>query len=108
MNINNKKLLGQIIKRIRKSNGLTQEKLAEAVGIETGSLSAIESGRHFPSLITLEKIASKLNVRLQAFFDFNDSMSDLEMKDAIRENLDKMRSQDVICVYKLTEHYKNS
>ena len=58
----NKKLLGKRIKEIRKNNSLTQEKLAELVGIETMSLSAIESGRHFSSMPTLEKIASILKV----------------------------------------------
>ena len=53
--MDNKKLLGKRIKEIRKQKNLTQEQLAELIQIETGSLSAIESGRHFPSLPTLEK-----------------------------------------------------
>ena len=36
-----KKLLGKRIKEIRKARGLTQEKLAELIDIETCSLSAI-------------------------------------------------------------------
>lgn len=56
--MDNKKLLGKRIKEIRKAKDMTQEKLAELINIETGSLSAIESGRHFPSLPTVEKIAN--------------------------------------------------
>ena len=60
--MDNKKLLGKRIKEIRKQKNLTQEQLAELIQIETGSLSAIESGRHFPSLPTLEKISATLDV----------------------------------------------
>lgn len=66
---NNKKLLGKRIKQIRKNAGYTQEKLSELIGIETGSLSGIESGRCFPSLVTLEKIAKVLNVKLKTFLN---------------------------------------
>lgn len=65
-----KKLLGKRIKEIRKARGLTQEKLAELIDIETCSLSAIEIGRHYPSMPTIEKIAENLDVELKAFFEF--------------------------------------
>ena len=83
----NKKLLGKRIKQIRKNAGLTQEKLSELIGIETGSLSGIESGRSFPSLVTLEKISKILNVELKAFFDFDNSMTINDMKKVIIKNI---------------------
>lgn len=102
----NKKLLGQRIQELRKLNGFTQEKLAEAIGIESGSLSAIESGRHFPSLLTLEKIAKKLDTQLQSFFEFHDALSEEEIKQKLRENLEKMRHRDIVGIYKFTEYIK--
>lgn len=54
--MDNKKLLGKRIKSIRKSQGLTQEKLSEMIDLETSSLSGIESGRFYPSLHVLEKL----------------------------------------------------
>ena len=78
--MNNKKLLGKRIKELRKESGLTQEKLAELIDIETTSLSGIESGRHFPSLPTIEKIATKLNVELKTLFDFNHLQTTEQMK----------------------------
>lgn len=65
-----KKKLGLRIKLLRKERSFTQEKLAEKCGIETGTLSAIESGRNFPSLHVLEKIANVLNFELADFFKF--------------------------------------
>uniref|UniRef100_UPI004026E18E helix-turn-helix domain-containing protein n=1 Tax=Candidatus Stercorousia sp. TaxID=3048886 RepID=UPI004026E18E len=67
----NKKLLGKRIKEIRKSKGLTQEQLSEMIDIETSSLSGIESGRFYPSLHVLEKIAQVFDVEFIEFFKFS-------------------------------------
>lgn len=68
--MDNKKLLGKRIKELRKNKGYTQEQLSELVGIETSSLSGIESGRFFPSLHVLEKMSVILNIQLVEFFNF--------------------------------------
>ena len=68
--MDNKKLLGRRIKEIRKNKGYTQEQLSELVGIETSSLSGIESGRFCPSLHVLEKMANVLHIQLADFFNF--------------------------------------
>lgn len=68
--MDNKKLLGKRIKEIRKSFGYTQEKFSELIGIETSSLSGIESGRFFPSLHVLDKMSGVLDVPLVEFFNF--------------------------------------
>ena len=68
--MDNKKLLGKRIKELRKNAGYTQKKFAEIIGLETPSLSGIESGRHFPSMPTLERIAQNLKVELKTLFTF--------------------------------------
>lgn len=68
--MDNKKLLGKRIKEIRKSFGYTQEQFSELIGIETSSLSGIESGRFFPSLHVLDKMSNVLNLPLVEFFNF--------------------------------------
>ena len=65
-----KKLIGARIKELRRQSGLTQEKLAEAVGLDARHLSRLEVGRHFPSLDSLERISVALNVPLVEFFQF--------------------------------------
>lgn len=42
--------------RERKALGLTQERLAELAGVRQESLSRIESGKHSPTVRTVEKI----------------------------------------------------
>ena len=70
MFMDNKKLLGKRIKELRKNKGYTQEQLSELVGIETSSLSGIESGRFFPSLHVLDKMSKVLHIQLADFFNF--------------------------------------
>ena len=59
-----KKLLGKRIKEVRKSKGLTQEQVAEIIGMEPASLSNIENGRYYPTSDNLEKIINVLGVTL--------------------------------------------
>ncbi len=105
--MNNKKLLGKRIKELRKSCNLTQEKLAELINIETTSLSGIESGRHFPSLTTIEKIANNLNVELKSLFDFNHLKTREFMQENIIKNLDKLSDEKISFIYKFFEDFKN-
>ena len=70
MDNDNKKLSGKRIKELRRNKGYTQEQLSELVGIETSSLSGIESGRFFPSLHVLDKMANVLRIQLADFFNF--------------------------------------
>ena len=70
-----KKLIGVRIKELRKQAGLTQEQLAEQVGLDSRHLSRLEVGRHFPSLDSLERIATALGIPLAEFFKFPDDES---------------------------------
>lgn len=66
-----KKLLGKRIKEIRKQKGLTQEQLAELVGIGTPNISYIECGKFAPAIDTLEKIAQVLNIEPFELYRFD-------------------------------------
>ena len=65
-----KKLLGQRIKSIRKAKGITQEQLAEFVGIGTANISYIETGKFAPSIENFEKIAEALSVEPHELYNF--------------------------------------
>ena len=53
-------ILASNVKLYRKSLGLTQEKLAEMINISYNYVALIETGRRFPSLPMLERIADAL------------------------------------------------
>lgn len=54
--------LGARIRKLREKKGLTQEALADAVGMMRSNISRIEAGKHHPTLDTLERIAKALKV----------------------------------------------
>ena len=97
----NKKLLGKRIKEIRKYRGLTQEKMAEMMDLETSSLSGIESGRFYPSLHVLEKIATVLGVELIDFFKFSSVDFPENLDEKIVEIVEQLDDENKKLVYKL-------
>jgi transcriptional regulator with XRE-family HTH domain len=58
--------LGQNIAFFRHRAGLTQEQLAERLGVEIATLSRYETGSTLPSLVTLESIATLLRTTISA------------------------------------------
>ncbi|MCU6734881.1 helix-turn-helix domain-containing protein [Diplocloster agilis] len=58
------KTVGANIQRIRLERGLTQEKLAEAIGISPTYMSTIETGRRYPSLKILVDIKNFFGVSI--------------------------------------------
>ncbi len=51
-----KVLFGKRIKELRKERSLTQEQLAELIGIDTRNLIKIENGQTFPRANTLDRL----------------------------------------------------
>lgn len=53
------------LRDVRKSQGMTQESLAELVGTKKANISRLESGRYNPSLDFLVKVAGGLGKQIQ-------------------------------------------
>lgn len=62
------KVLGRKIQKKRKQLELTQEDVADKVGISRAYMGYIEQGRNAPSLEILEKIAKVLKSPISEFF----------------------------------------
>lgn len=100
---NNRILLGFRIKEIRKARNLSQEQLSDAVGISPKHLSRIEMGNGYPSLDTLDKIATNLKAELKDFFDFDAYKNDLITTETITQlfdNLDETQKRLILKVIK--------
>lgn len=70
-----RKLFGKKIKEKRLQQSLTQEQLAEKIGISPKSLSQIELGNNFVSAENLEQISLALNTHVKNLFDFDNDNS---------------------------------
>lgn len=60
--------IGLQIKRLRKELKMTQAEFSQKTGISRSYLSDVENGRYHPSLITVEQIATKLNMNVYIEF----------------------------------------
>lgn len=63
----NPELLGSAMRRLRQSNGMTVERLAEQVGLSKGYISLVESGKRTPHWATLMKLVHALGETLCSF-----------------------------------------
>ena len=88
-----KKELGKNIQKYRKLNKITQEKLAELIGVEINSISSIETGKYFPSPENLVKISNALNTNISDLFYFKESCSCEDYIKEINKNI-KLLSND--------------
>ncbi len=75
-------LFGKRIKYFRELKNLTQEYLAELANIEQSSLSNIERGRVYPSVETLCRLASALDVQPYQFYTVK---PEIPVQDIIKE-----------------------
>lgn len=103
-----KEKLGKRIQEIRKSKKLTQEKLAEMIGIDTPNLSNIERGKRFVSSDTLEKIIKSLNVKEKDLFDFEHIKSKNELINSINKILNEFDMKEIEYFYRMINIYKES
>jgi transcriptional regulator with XRE-family HTH domain len=65
--------LGQRIRELRSTRGLTLTALADETGLSTGLISQVERGLSDPSLETLRRIAKVLGVPIFSLFQQDDS-----------------------------------
>ncbi|MBI3484998.1 MAG: helix-turn-helix domain-containing protein [Acidobacteria bacterium] len=78
--------IGQRIRQLRESRGMTQSQLQARSRVSRSYLSRIESGQMTPSLGTLEKISEALGVGLNRFF-IPESNGELLMEDPFIQGL---------------------
>ena len=63
--------LGKQLRFIRKEQDLTQEQLAEKIGVHPTYIGKIESGKSNPSTIMMFKLSRALGVKLSKIFEFD-------------------------------------
>lgn len=62
------KAFGKRVAEVRKSRGVTQQHLAEQIGMSVVAIAYIETGKRWARLGTLNKIAKCLKVDIQELF----------------------------------------
>ncbi len=86
---NIKRLIGNRIKELRKNKKLTQDELAEMVGIEPRNILKIENAQTFPRAATLDKIIEALEISYEYFFQFSHIQNEERLLEKIVDKLKK-------------------
>ena len=81
--------IGKKIKKIRKSKEITQEELANLVGVSQAFISSVENNKKNISLDTLKDVCKKgLKISLSEFFSIsNDQKELINIIDNLRKNI---------------------
>lgn len=75
--------ISQIIKEKRKHLGLTQENIAEYLGVSIPAVSKWENGTTYPDITLLPGLARLLKTDLNTLMSFNEEMSEVEIKNVV-------------------------
>lgn len=94
-------LFGARIREIRKARGLSQDQLAEVIGIDQKHMSRIELGKSYPSLDRLMRIAEALQVPLPGLFEFMHLESPEAQTRSIEEMLKGLDDESRATAYKV-------
>ena len=74
-----KKLLGARLRELRKRKGINQERLAELISVEPATISNIENGKNYPSMVNLENILKVLESSFLDVFDYEHKNSNTNL-----------------------------
>ena len=70
------------IRRLRFDNGeMTQQALAERVGVTRQTIIALEAGKYVPSLLLAFRLAAAFGVRVEEVFQYDDGSSETCARD---------------------------
>lgn len=95
-----KKQLGQRIREMRKARRITQEQLAEMLGIGTANISYIENGKFAPSIENFEKMVKIFDVEPYELYKFTTKTTIQEMRAKIIKALE-CDDELLILMYKI-------
>lgn len=96
-------LFGARIRELRKSRGLSQEQLAEVIGIDQKHMSRIELGKSYPSLDRLARIAEALHVSLHNIFEFDHLEKEGVRVELIEEMLRELDENDQQIIFRIVK-----
>lgn len=69
LEVERRRLFGDRLRELRKERGWTQERLAEAAGMDRSFIADVERGARFPGLDTCWRLADGLGIGLGELFD---------------------------------------
>lgn len=88
----------EVIRQYRKKKGLTQEELANRLGVTAPAVNKWEKGHSHPDILLLAPIARLLDISLDTLFSFEKELTITEINQIIRE-LDHKLKNNLLKMY---------
>ena len=86
-------IINQIIREKRKELSLTQEQIADFLGVSTPAVNKWEKGSTYPDITLLPALARLFKIDLNTLMSFNDNLTDIEIENFIDEVDQSVREQ---------------
>ena len=86
-------IINQIIREKRKELSLTQEQIADFLGVSTPAVNKWEKGSTYPDITLLPALARLFKIDLNTLMSFNDNLTDIEIENFIDEVDQTVREQ---------------
>lgn len=86
--------IGQVIRKYRKEQNLTQEEMAYRLGVTTPAVNKWEKGVSYPDIAMLAPIARLLNISLDTLLSFREELTNEEIIDIVRQADERLKNQD--------------
>lgn len=77
--------MNEIIRKRRKELNLTQEQIADYLGISTPAVNKWEKGNTYPDITLLPGLARLLKIDMNTLMSFNEDLTDIEIKQIVLE-----------------------
>lgn len=87
--------IGEKIKELRRKNDMTQEKLADCLGVTYQTVSKWETGITSPDLSLIVPLARLFGVTTDELFDFNESAENIKRAELQKQHDDTYKSGDL-------------
>lgn len=98
---NTLKLFGKRIKELRNKNKITQEKLAEMIGVEQQQICRIEKGGCFTTIDNIENLSIALNVPIDELFNFSHQKESDALIKELNQLLQKASEDQIKLIYRI-------
>lgn len=95
------KLFGKRLKEIRKNKNITQEQLAEIIGLEPKQICRIENGACFTTFEKLQRIANTLDVEIYEFFKYEYKKPKDALVKEMNEIFQNASDENIELIYKI-------
>jgi putative transcriptional regulator len=82
--------INEVIRKYRKDENLTQEQLANYLGVSAPAVNKWENGISYPDITLLAPLARILKIDVDTLLSFNEELSDAESKQLVKELSDNI------------------